>query len=398
MSYGIEGKHVILGVCGGIAAYKSAQLLRLIIKSKASAQVVMTANAARFVAPLTFEVLSRRKVCVDLFRDRHSAAVDHIQWALDADAVVIAPATANMIAKLANGIADDALSTLMLAVTCPVLICPSMNSNMYLSDPVQRNLDLLKSAGLVVLAPAEGELAEGMTGLGRLPEPEIIADRLEELLTSKDYLGRRVLITAGPTRETIDPVRYISNPSTGKMGYALARAAEMRGAEVVLVSGPTSLQAPIGVDLVRVISAEQMAQAVLDHLPRVDLVIKSAAVSDFRPAEVHDLKIKKDQAASVLTLERTEDILKAVALKKKDQIVVGFAAETHQLEAYAVEKLKAKNLDLIVANLVGGEVGGFGSDTNQVTLFYKSGAAEQLDSMPKTELSKVLLDRIADLL
>ena len=212
MNHGLQGRHILLGVCGGIAAYKSAELLRLIIKQGASVQVVMTANAAQFVAPLTFEVLSRRKVCVNLFQDRHSAAVDHIQWAQEADAVVIAPATANMVSKLANGLADDALSTLMLAVSCPVLICPSMNSNMYLSDPVQRNLDLLRASEMVVLAPAEGELAEGTTGPGRLPEPSVIVDRLQGALTIKDFYRRRVLITAGPTREAIDPVRYISNP------------------------------------------------------------------------------------------------------------------------------------------------------------------------------------------
>ena len=389
------GKHIILGVSGGIAAYKSVELLRLIIKQGAGVQVVMTANATRFVAPLTFEVLSRRKVCVDLFQDRHSAAVDHIQWAQEADAVVMAPATANMVSKLANGLADDALSTLMLAVTCPVLVCPSMNSNMYLSHPVQRNLELLRSSGIVILKPAEGELAEGSTGPGRLPEPPVIMDRLQGLLTTKDFLGRRLLITAGPTREAIDPVRFISNPSSGKMGYALARAAEMRGAEVILVSGPTSLAAPVNVEIVQVTSAGEMAEAVLTRLPRADVIIKTAAVSDFRPKTVHNLKIKKDHADAVIDLERTVDILAAVGQRKQGQVVVGFAAETHDMERFALGKLKAKNLDLVVANIVGGNEGAFGSDTNQVTLFFKDGHSEQLATRDKGTLAHQLLDRIA---
>lgn len=397
MSYGVKGKHVVLGISGGIAAYKSAELLRLIMKNDASAQVIMTANAVHFVAPLTFEALSRRKVCVDLFRDRHSAAVDHIQWAGEADAVVIAPATANVIAKLAHGIADDALSTFMLAVTCPVLICPAMNTHMYESKPVQANLDRLRTMGFEVLAAAEGELACGTTGPGRLPDPLIIADRLDKLLTPKDLSGRKVLVTAGPTREAIDPVRFISNPSSGKMGYALAAAAELRGAEVVVISGPTDLAVPNNVRCIHVTTAAQMAEAVLEQLPDMDMIIKCAAVSDFRPKTASDLKVKKQEAPSMLELERTEDILQAVAKLKTNQLVVGFAAETHQLHQFAAEKLRAKDLDLLVANHIGGDQGGFGVDTNQVTLFYKDGTEEPLDVMPKATLAHIILDRIASL-
>lgn len=394
MNEELKDKQIILGVCGGIASYKSAELLRLMIKSGAGVQVIMTANAAEFVAPLTFEVLSRRKVCSDLFRDRSSAAVDHIQWAQAADAVVIAPATANMVAKMANGIADDALSTLLLAATCPILVCPSMNYNMYLSPPVQRNLKRLGSMGRVVLKPTEGEMAEGTFGPGRLPEPELIADRLQKLLCPKDLQGRRVLITAGPTREAIDPVRFLSNPSSGKMGYALARAAEMRGAQVVLVSGPTAQKPPYDVEVVQVVSAAQMAEAVFARLSQVDVLIKCAAVSDFRPKTVSNVKIKKDQAELVLSLEKTEDILKTVAKMKRGQLVIGFAAETHQLDTYGREKLKAKEMDMLVANLVGGPHSGFGSDSNEVTLYFKDGSSERLDAMPKSELAHVILDRM----
>jgi phosphopantothenoylcysteine decarboxylase/phosphopantothenate--cysteine ligase len=268
-------------------------LLRLLIKAGASVRVVMTANAGRFVGPLTFEVLSRQKVCSSLFDPHESAAVQHIQWAQEADGVVVAPATANSIGKLAHGIADDALTTFMLAVTSPVMICPSMNADMYAAEPVQANLETLERFGYHVLAPEAGELACGTTGPGRLPEPAYILDRLACLLTPKDLSGRRILITAGPTREAIDPVRFISNPSSGKMGYALARAAEMRGGDVTLVSGPSALTAPFNVRMVRVTSAADMSEAVLDRFPDADVLIKSAAVADYRPAAPDAHKIKK---------------------------------------------------------------------------------------------------------
>jgi phosphopantothenoylcysteine decarboxylase / phosphopantothenate---cysteine ligase len=398
MNEGLKGKYIVLGVCGGIAAYKSVELLRLLVKQGATVQVVMTVNAGQFVGPLTFEALSRQKVCSNLFAANNEAAIQHIEWAEKADAVVIAPATANIIAKLAHGLADDALSTFMLAVTCPVMVCPSMNSQMYTSLPVQRNLDLLENDGRVVLTPEAGELACGTTGPGRLPEPAYILDRLIQLLAPKDFKGRSVLVTAGPTREAIDPVRFLGNPSSGKMGFALARAAEMRGAEVTLVAGPTALPVPIHVNLVRVTTAAEMATAVLDHLDGADIVIKSAAVADYRPVDRASQKIKKTQDLLTLELERTQDILMAVVGRKTHQVVVGFAAETEKLNTFAVGKLKEKQLDLLVGNLVGSPDTGFESDTNQVTLYNKDGSQERLARMPKTALAHLILDRIGGLM
>jgi phosphopantothenoylcysteine decarboxylase/phosphopantothenate--cysteine ligase len=395
MSFTIQAKHIVLGVTGGIAAYKSVELLRLLVKEGAAVRVIMTANAGYFVGPMTFEALSRQRVCRTLFETTDEAAVQHIHWAQEADAVVIAPATANIIGKLAAGIADDALSTFMLAVTCPVLVCPAMNSDMYASRAVQRNLRTLKEFGYVILEPDAGELACGTTGPGRLPDPPVILDAVLGLFAPKDYQGRNVLITAGPTREAIDPVRFISNPSSGKMGYAIARAAAMRGAAVTLVSGPTALPPPPNVRLVAVTSAAEMAAAVLAEMDHQHVIIKTAAVADFRPAAVSRLKVKKDQAQLTLALERTQDILKAVGERKKNQILVGFAAETHDLERSATGKLKAKHLDLIVANLVGAPDAGFCADTNRATLYFKGGTSEKIDLMPKAELAHLLLDRIA---
>lgn len=394
----LKNKKVVLGVCGGIAAYKSAELLRLLVKSGASVQVVMTANAARFVAPLTFEVLSQQKVCSSLFDPHETAAVQHIQWAQNADAVIVAPATANVIGKLAHGIADDALTTFMLAVTAPVMICPSMNSNMYAADPVQANLQALKTYGCHILEPEAGELACGTTGPGRLPEPPYILDRFIGMLTSKDLAGKRVLVTAGPTREAIDPVRFISNPSTGKMGYALARAAEMRGAAVTLVTGPTTQIPPFNIETVAVTRAAEMAAAVFDRLDGVDIVIKCAAVADYRPISTEHHKIKKTESEQVLKLERTQDILKTIGQRKSNQILVGFAAETRDLDAHAAEKLRAKNLDLLVGNLIGTSGAGFESDTNQVTLYLKDGSRQALDKMLKSDLAHLILDRVVALM
>jgi phosphopantothenoylcysteine decarboxylase/phosphopantothenate--cysteine ligase len=398
MTGSIKGKNIVLGVCGGIAAYKSVELLRLLVKAGASVQVVMTRSAGYFVSPLTFEVLSGKKVCSSLFDPHESAAVQHIQWAQDAHAVVVAPATANIIAKLAHGIADDALSTFMLAVTSPVMICPSMNSNMYASKPVQSNLEILDKYGFSLLAPEAGELACGTTGPGRLPEPVYIFDRLVALLAPKDFSGRRVLVTAGPTRETIDPVRFISNPSSGKMGYAIARAAEMRGAQVTLISGPTAIAPPNNVTVIRVTSADQMAAAVTREFEETDLLIKSAAVADYTPADASPHKIKKTEAPQTLTLERTRDILKSIAPLKAHQLTVGFAAETRNLESFAREKLTAKGLDMIVGNLIGATGSGFDVDTNQVTLYFKDGTQESIDMMPKTDLAHVILDRLVGLM
>ncbi len=393
----IYNKNIILGVSGGIAAYKSVELLRLLSKQEARVRVIMTQNAQAFVGPLTFEALSRREVCKDLFEPCGDASITHIDWAESADAVVIAPATANIIGKLANGIADDALSTFLLAVTSPVLVCPSMNTNMYLSKAVQRNLNQLKSDGYYVVDPGSGELACGTTGPGRLAEPEDILDRLICCLTVKDLKGKKVLVTAGPTQEPIDPVRFISNPSSGKMGHSIARASENRGATVTLITGPTYLPAPINVATVRVQTAHEMAKAVFDHMEDSDIIIKSAAVSDYKPKIAQTQKIKKDgKEEMLLSLTKNQDILKELGKRKRHQILVGFAAETEDLEQNAIKKLTEKNLDIIVGNLIGSSDSGFKADTNKVTLFYKDGTKEMFDIMEKDAVAHLLLDRILE--
>ena len=397
MTITLKHKNLVLGVCGGIAAYKSVELLRLLVKAGASVQVLMTENAGHFVGPLTFEALSGKKVCKSLFDPHESAPIQHIQWAEDADAVIVAPATANLLGKLANGIADDPLSTFMLAVTSPVMLCPSMNTNMYASEPVQSNLDRLKGYGFSILLPEAGELACGTTGPGRLPEPEYIFDRILNLMTPKDLKQKRVLVTAGPTREAIDPVRFISNPSSGKMGYALARAAEMRGARVTLISGPTTLSPPNNVEFVSITTADQMCGAVLKYAEHSDIIIKSAAVADYKPAQVAAHKIKKSKGQETLVLDRTRDILKSIPRSSNHQVLVGFAAETQNLDEFARMKLESKQLDLIVGNLIGSEGTGFEVDTNQASLYFKGGSKTSLDVMPKADLAHVILDHIVKL-
>jgi len=390
----LQHKNVVLGVSGGIAAYKSAELVRLLVKQEAFVRVVMTQNAAEFVGPLTFKALTGKPVSTDLFYGGDETPIKHIEWAREAHAVVIAPATANIIGKIANGIADDALSTFILAVTSPVLICPSMNANMYQSRAVQRNLTILREYGFHVVSPGEGDLACGTSGPGRLPEPAEIVDRLVACLTPKDLAGKRVMVSAGPTQEAIDPVRFISNPSSGKMGYAIAKAAENRGADVILVTGPTHLPDPINVNTIHVRTTEEMAKAVFTHYEDCHIIIKAAAVSDYRPKNQADQKIKKDQDEMTLTLVKNADILMALGQRKKDQILVGFAAETQDLEKNATKKLKQKNLDIIAANLVGRPDSGFEADTNTITLFFRNGTKEVLDTMGKDEVSHIILDRI----
>jgi len=389
-----KDKNIVLGVCGGIAAYKSVELLRLIQKAGANIKVIMTKNAQTFVGPLTFRALSGQPVCADLFEENDDASIRHIDWAEEADAVVIAPATANIIAKMANGIADDALSTFILAVTSPVLVCPSMNTHMYENRAVQRNMDTLEADGYNIIEPGTGELACGISGAGRLPEPKFIFDRLVSSLLPNDFNGKKILISAGPTQEAIDPVRYISNPSSGKMGYAIARAAEHRGAEVTLVSGPSNLADPLNVKVIRVVSASEMAEAVFDNIDDSDVIIKTAAVSDYRPKEVAEHKIKKNKDEMVISLEKNTDILKEIGKRKENRILIGFAAETQDLNENAQKKLDAKNLDIIVGNIVGDPSSGFGTDTNKVTFFHKDGKKEPLPEMEKDEVAQVLLDRI----
>jgi phosphopantothenoylcysteine decarboxylase/phosphopantothenate--cysteine ligase len=398
MTGSLTGKTLVLGVTGGIAAYKSVELLRLLRTAGARVRVVMTRSATRFVGPTTFEALSGEPVWIEMFEVRSDAAMRHIDWAQRCDAVVVAPATANILGKLANGIADDPLSTLLLAATCPVMLCPAMNTHMFRHPAVVRNLARLEADGHRILAPDSGDLACGTVGPGRLPDPGVIFDRIRALLAPKDYRGRRMLVTAGPTREMLDPVRFLSNPSSGRMGFAVARAAEHRGAAVTLVSGPSTLTDPVNVTTVRVTTAREMAEAVWQRAADVDIVVKTAAVSDYRPGSPATQKIKKEAGDMALILTRNPDILMELGRRKQTgQVLVGFAAETENLDGYAAGKLKQKNLDLIVANRIGAVGAGFEVDTNVVSLFYRDGRREDLESMSKNDLAHLLLDRIANL-
>jgi phosphopantothenoylcysteine decarboxylase/phosphopantothenate--cysteine ligase len=389
----LSGKNIILGVSGGIAVYKGVELLRLLQKAGAAVKVAMTQNAAQFVGPLTFAAISGHRVFKDMFSEETDEPMWHISWAEAADAVVIAPATANIIAKLANGIADDALTTLMLAATCPKLICPAMNTHMYENIAVQRNIDILQSDGFIIVEPGDGELACGAYGPGRMADPQTIVGQVAACFYPKDLNGKKVLVTAGPTREPIDPVRFIGNPSSGKMGYAVARAAAARGADVVLVSGPSHLDTPAGVRIIRVGTAAEMAAAVFENAGDADIIIKVAAVSDYRPVAPADHKIKKSQDKMVMELEKTVDILAELGRRKRPgQILVGFAAETQDLEKNAVNKLRAKNLDLIAANMVGDADSGFGADTNRITLYNAVGRGKELPLMDKDAAAHHLLD------
>lgn len=393
----LKDKEIVVGVCGGIAAYKAADFLRVLVKSGANTRVIMTKAARAFVGPVTFEALSGRPVWTDMFEGRQDSAFRHIKWAEEADATVIIPATANIIGKMAHGIADDPLTTFALALKAPLLVCPSMNVRMYENAVVLDNIERLRRAGVHVVDPEIGSLACGDEGAGRLPRVEIIAERLRCVVSPQDLAGESVLVTAGPTQEPMDPVRFISNPSSGKMGYALARCACRRGAKVVLISGPTALADPDGLTMIRVQTAQEMFDAVMAHADQNTLIVKAAAVSDWRPAGVFQHKLKKAEMPQPLSLEKTADILQALGERKKDQILVGFAAETQDLQKNARAKLAAKNLDLIVGNPVGHNDLGFSSDMNQVELFYTDGRTEALPLMDKGALADVLLDRVLEI-
>jgi len=395
----LKGKRIVVGVSGGIAAYKAAELVRLLMKAEVYTQVAMTSNATRFVTPFTFEALSGNRVIWDMF-NQEGPDMDHIMWGQEADLIIIAPATANFIAKMACGIGDDFLSTMILAATAPVLVCPSMNSQMFKNQAVQDNLNLLRQRGISVMAPGVGQLACRTEGPGRLPEPEEILEQAEVLLTPQDLSGLKILVTAGATIEPIDPIRYITNRSTGKMGYALARAAKRRGASVILVSGPTALSPPYGTELCRVKTAEEMKQAVFDNRHGCHIIIKAAAVSDYRPRKTAQQKIKKSSDSLSLELIKNPDILALLGAEKKEFpcILVGFAAETRELLSYAKEKLTAKNLDLIVANDVSRSDAGFETDTNMVKLIFRDGTTEDSPLMSKDEVADLVLDRAKALL
>lgn len=391
----LSGKKVLLCVTGGIAVYKAVALTSKLTQAGVEVKVILSDSATKFVTPLTFQALSRNEVYFDTFDEKDPKEIAHIALADWADLILIAPATANMIGKLANGIADDMISTTLLAATSPVWVAPAMNVHMYEHPAVKKNIEVLYSFGYRFIEPNEGYLACGYVGKGRLEEPEQIVATMEQFFNSKPPVlkGKKVLITAGPTREKIDPVRFISNHSSGKMGYSLAEEAIKLGAEVTLISGPVSLEAPKGVRVIDVESAEEMFQAVNDYYETADLVIKTAAVADYRPKITYDEKVKKKPGEEVLELERTKDILFELGQRKNKQILVGFAAETNFVEEYAKEKLKKKNADMIVANNVKTEGAGFGTDTNIVTLIKRDGTILPLPLMSKHEVAnRVLLE------
>jgi phosphopantothenoylcysteine decarboxylase/phosphopantothenate--cysteine ligase len=392
---------ITLGVTGGVAAYKAAELVRRLQQEGFSVQVVMTRGAREFVTPLTFAALSGQKVITDLFGDSSGSeanlesAIEHIAVAQRTDLLLVAPATADILAKLARGIADDFLTTLYLASTAPVVVAPAMNVNMWNHAATQENVKILRARGVNVVDPAEGYLACGMTGAGRLAGQEAIVAAVREVLKAqRDLDGETVLITAGPTCEDLDPVRYITNRSSGKMGYAVAEAAALRGAKVILVSGPTSLEAPAGVERIDVRTARDMHHAVVDRIGGASIAVLAAAVSDYRPAEQHSEKIKKASAPLTISLEPTTDILAEVAKNKGQKIIVGFAAETDHVAENARKKLSAKNADLIVANDVTAEGAGFDQDTNIVTLFSSDGRDLALPKMSKSEVAHRILDEV----
>ena len=392
----LKGKCVVLGVTGSIAAYKIASLASALVKLQADVHVIMTKNATNFINPITFETLTSNKCLVDTFDRNFEFNVEHVALAKRADIFMVAPASANVIGKIACGIADDMLTTTIMAAKCKKLISPAMNTNMYENPILQDNLKRLSGYGYEIINPATGYLACGDTGAGKMPEPEVLLQYiLRELSHEHDLAGKRVLVTAGPTQEAIDPVRYITNHSTGKMGYAIAKAAMERGAEVTLVSGAVAIQPPMFVNLVPVVSAADMAREVKTRATEMDIVIKSAAVADFRPATVADEKIKKgkDDAASI-ELERTEDILSYLgANKQPGQFICGFSMETEHMLENSQAKLKKKNVDMIVANNLRTEGAGFGTETNVVTLITADGAKE-LPLMSKAEVADAILDAI----
>ena len=391
----LRGKTVVLGVTGGIACYKAASLASALVKQHANVQVLMTENATRFISPITFEQLTGNKVLADTFDRSFQHSVAHVSVADRADFVLIAPATANVLAKLAHGLADDMLTTTVLACNCPKAAAPAMNTKMYENPVTQDNIAALRRYGWESVEPASGRLACGAVGKGKLPEPEQLLEVcLHQLAHSKDMIGKRVLVTAGPTREALDPVRYLTNHSSGRMGYAIAKAASSRGAEVTLVSGPTALPRPGYVEVVDVVSAQDMYAAVTDRADQMDIIIKAAAVADYRPANIADQKMKKSDDELSIPLERTKDILAELGARKRPgQFLCGFSMETEHLLENSQKKLVKKHLDLIAANNVKVEGAGFGVDTNVLTLISPDGV-RKLPLLSKDEAANALLDEI----
>ncbi|MFP5109109.1 bifunctional phosphopantothenoylcysteine decarboxylase/phosphopantothenate--cysteine ligase CoaBC [Neobacillus sp. C211] len=397
----VQDKKILLCVTGGIAVYKAAALTSKLVQAGAHVKVILSESAQKFVTPLTFQALSRNEVYVDTFDEKNPRVIAHIDLADWADLILVAPATANTMGKIAGGIADNMITTVLLAATSPVWIAPAMNVHMYDHPAVKKNLSILAEYGYKFIEPSEGYLACGYVGKGRLEEPEKIVQLVQQFFSDQfqqTLRGKTVVVTAGPTREKIDPVRFISNHSTGKMGYALAAEAKKQGAHVVLVSGPVGLPAPLGMEVVKVESAEEMFNAVLKYYDSADVVIKTAAVADYRPKITFDHKVKKQAGDSSIELERTKDILLELGKRKKNQVLVGFAAETENVEEYARKKLNAKNADMIVANNVKAEGAGFGTDTNIVTLFKRSGSNIDLPIMSKSDVAKRIIKEITSLL
>lgn len=391
----LKGKHVVLAVTGGIAAYKMATMASLLVKQHADVQVLMTQNATNFINPITFETLTGHKCLVDTFDRNFEFNVEHVSVAKQADIALVAPATANVIGKLANGLADDMLTTTLLACKCKKLVAPAMNTQMYENPIVQDNLKKLEHYGMELIQPVAGHLACGDSGMGKMVEPEVMLQYiLRDLALEKDMQGLKVLVTAGPTQEAIDPVRYITNHSTGTMGYQLARNCMLRGAEVTLVTGRTALTPPPFVKVVPVVSAQEMYEAVTSRAAEQDIIIKAAAVADYRPATVASEKIKKAEGGFAIPLERTQDILRSLGeAKPAGQFLCGFAMETQNLEENARKKLETKNLDLVVGNNVKVAGSGFGAGTNVITFITKEGAEPQ-PQMDKAQVAGCIVDKI----
>lgn len=397
----LENKNIIVGVCGGIAAYKVADLVSKLTKHKANVEVIMTENATKFISPLTFQTLASNQVYIDMFAEPKHYDVEHVSLAKKADAFIIAPATANVIGKIASGIADDLLTTTIMATRAKVIFAPAMNTNMYLNPIVQKNIEYLKGLGYEFIEPGTGILACKDVGPGRMAEPNDIIDYVISSFYEKDLSGKKVVVTAGPTIEPLDPVRFITNHSSGKMGYNIAKIARNRGAQVVLVSGPTNIEPPKCVKLVKVNTTYEMLKAVESEFDDCDVLIKAAAPSDYRPETVSDVKIKKkdgDESGLNIKFIKNPDIAAYFGKKKKNQIIVGFAAETNNLIEYAIEKLNKKNLDFIVANNVSQPGAGFKGDTNIVTIIDKDGMIKEYPILGKYKVAEIIIDKVKDLL
>jgi phosphopantothenoylcysteine decarboxylase/phosphopantothenate--cysteine ligase len=397
----LRGKNIILGVCGSIAAYKSALLIRLLVKAQANVQVIMTPDAVNFITPLTLSVLSKNPILVDSFDSKSGVWTNHVELGLWADAFIIAPISANSLAKISNGICDNLLTAVYLSARCPVYFAPAMDLDMWAHPSTQTNVERILSYGNKLIAPASGELASGLEGEGRMAEPEEIIQYLKDALLENNspLNGKKVLITAGPTYEAIDPVRFIGNHSSGKMGFALAEVFQKLGAQVTLISGPTSISTPNRVTRINITSASEMLQACLNNFEETDILIMSAAVADYRPKEVAVDKIKKDDDSLTLNLEKTTDILKTLGTKKREnQILVGFALETNNELANAEAKLKKKNLDLIILNSLKDEGAGFAGDQNKITTIDSAGNKRTFDLKPKIEVAKDIAQEVLSLL